>query len=169
MSVKSEVLRNMNLIVDGLGYAGALSQVTPPKITIKTESVRMGGMDAEVDVDVGMEKLGIEYKLATYDPDIQKGFGLLEGQGIQHTIKGATQDRDGAVHAEVIQCQGKIIEIDQGTWEPGKQVEMTVKISLTYYKRERDGEVLHEIDVENNKRIIGGVDQLAAINNAIGL
>lgn len=169
MTVKNEVMRNMNLIVDGRGYAGALAKVTPPKLTIKTEETRMGGMDAPVDMDVGMEKLTIDYSLATYDPDIQKGFGLLEGANIQHTIKGATQDRDGNVHAEIIQCRGKVIEIDSGDWEPGKAVEMKVKISLVYYKRERDGTVLHEIDVENNKRIIGGIDQLAAINNAIGL
>lgn len=169
MTVKNEVLRNMNLIVDGRGYAGALAKVTPPKLTIKTEETRMGGMDAPIDMDVGMEKLTIEYTLGTYDPNVQKGFGLLEGANIQHTLKGATQDHEGAIHAEVIQCHGKVIEIDQGDWEPGKAVEMKVKISLVYYKRERDGEALHEIDVLNNKRIIGDSDQLAPINNAIGL
>jgi len=169
MAALNEVLRNMNLIVDGTGYAGTVNEVTPPKLTIKTEEVRFGGMDAPVEMDMGMEKLTMEYSLASYDADVYKRFGLKMGANVQHTLKGAMEDRNGTVSSHVIHAQGKIVEIDEGNWKAGQQVEVKIKISLVYYKRERDAEVLCEIDVENNKRIIGGVNQLEAINNAIGI
>lgn len=169
MAAKNEVLRNMNLIVDGSSYAGTINEVVPPKLVVKTEEARFGGMDAPIDMDMGMEKLMMEYNIASYDAQIYKGFGLKVGANIQHTLKGATEDRDGVVNTDVIHAHGKVVEVDEGTWKAGQQVQLKAKVSLVYYRRERNGEELCEIDVENNKRVIGGVDQLEAINNAIGI
>ncbi len=165
---KNEIIRGMNLFSDGHGYAHMLEEVTLPVIKIKTEEVRLGGMDSPMDMDVGMEKLTLSYTLAGFDPDTQKQIGLLEGQSVRQTLKGATEDRDGTVHSEEIGLIGKVTEIDSGSWKPGEKVQMKVTISLTYYSRDRDGERLHEIDVENMKRIINGKDQLESVRKAIG-
>ena len=53
----AKILKNFNLFVDGRGYAGKAEEVTPPKLTIKTEEFRGGGMDVPAAVDMGMEKL----------------------------------------------------------------------------------------------------------------
>lgn len=47
----AKVLKNFSLFVDGRGYAGKAEEVTPPKLTIKTEEFRGGGMDAPIDID----------------------------------------------------------------------------------------------------------------------
>jgi P2 family phage contractile tail tube protein len=39
----TKILKNFNLFVDGRGYAGRAEEVTPPKLTIKTEELRAGG------------------------------------------------------------------------------------------------------------------------------
>ncbi|EGH24729.1 major tail tube protein, partial [Pseudomonas amygdali pv. mori str. 301020] len=40
---------------------------------------------------------------------------------------------------------------------------------FTYYKLEVDGRVVYEIDALGMKRVINGVDQLAAERSALGL
>lgn len=42
-------------------------------------------------------------------------------------------------------------------------------MALTYYKLEIDGRVIYEIDALGMKRVINGVDQLAAQRTALGL
>lgn len=39
-----KILKNFNLFVDGRGYAGKAEEVTPPKLSLKTQE--FGGMDA---------------------------------------------------------------------------------------------------------------------------
>ena len=48
----TKILKNFNLFVDGRGYAGRTEEVTPPKLTIKTEELRAGGMDAPISIDL---------------------------------------------------------------------------------------------------------------------
>ena len=62
----ADVLKNMNLFVDGRGYAGVVDELTPPKLTMKTEEHRAGGMDAPVELDMGMEKLEASFSLKKY-------------------------------------------------------------------------------------------------------
>jgi UDP-N-acetylmuramoyl-L-alanyl-D-glutamate--2,6-diaminopimelate ligase len=52
-----KILKNFNVFVDGRGYAGKIDEITLPKLTIKTEEYRAGGMDIPVSIDMGMEKL----------------------------------------------------------------------------------------------------------------
>ncbi|MFM9500773.1 phage major tail tube protein, partial [Streptomyces galilaeus] len=46
-----QVIRAMNLFADGKGYAGVVEEVTPPKLTLKTEEFKAGGMDAPLELD----------------------------------------------------------------------------------------------------------------------
>ena len=42
-------------------------------------------------------------------------------------------------------------------------------MAVRYFKFTHDGDVIHEIDVDNMKRIVNGVDQLEAQREALGL
>ena len=61
-------LKHFNLFVDGRGYAGKIEELTLPKVTIKAEEFRAGGMDAPMEIDLGMEKLEAEFTLAMRTP-----------------------------------------------------------------------------------------------------
>ncbi|BET34742.1 hypothetical protein wCIFem_11920 [Wolbachia pipientis] len=47
-----KILKNFNVFVDGRGYAGKIDEITLPKLTIKTEEYRAGGMDITVNIDI---------------------------------------------------------------------------------------------------------------------
>lgn len=165
----NDILKNMNLFVDGRGHAGSIEELTPPKLTLKTEEFRAGGMDASVEVDMGMEKLEASFSLASYDSGVLKLFGLVQGGHVPLTIKGGLESVNGWIKPVVIQLRGKIKEIDEGNWKPGDKASLKVSMAVVYYKRTVNGEDIHEIDVEGFKRVIDGVDQLAEMRAALGM
>ena len=163
------VLRDINLFVDGRGYAGKVMEFNLPKLTVKTEEFRAGGMDAPVELDMGMEKLECDFSLDSVDRDALRLWGLEEGNKPPLTFRGAVQDKDGAVRAVVARTRGQIKEVDYGTWKPGEKATLKFMAAVDYYKLEIDGDTIHEIDVENYIRIVNGTDQVAARRAALGL
>jgi len=164
-----DILKNMNMFVDGRGYAGKIDEVTPPKLTIKTEEHRAGGMDAPAELDMGMEKLECDLSTSGIDKELLKLWGVAPGNLVPLTFRGALESEDGTVKAVVMTIRGKVREIDFGTWKPGEKAPMKATVACRYYKLEIDGEALHEIDVDNMVRTINGTDQLAAQRTALGL
>lgn len=163
------LLKNISLFVDGRGYAGKVDKFTPPKLTLKTEEFRAGGMDAPVEVDMGMEKMEATLALSGIDREALKLFGLAKGAMTPITLRGASQGEDGSVEAAVITMRGRIKDVDWGEWEPGAKAPCTLMAALRYYKLEVGAETIHEIDVENMIRIIDGTDQLAELRSALAL
>lgn len=164
------ILKNWNLIADGRGYAGNLETYTPPALALATEEFRAGGMDAAVDLDMGMEKLEASFTLTGYDPEVLILFGIEAGaDGVQLTARGATEDPDGRVHAEAHYMRGTITRLAQSAWTTGESAKIEITVALRYYRHEHDGRVLHEIDVPNMVRIVNGTDRLAEQRKAIGL
>lgn len=164
-----DVIKNQNLFVDGRGYAGQLQDVNPPKLTLKLEEVRLGGMDVPIELTMGMEKLNADFTLISYDRDVLALFGVREGQQVPFTIREALESFDGAQTTVTHNMRGKITELDSGTHEPGKPAPLKVMLALTYYKQTHGGVVLHEIDVENMVRIVNGTDALAGQRAALGI
>lgn len=164
-----DILRNINLFVDGRGYAGKVDELTPPKLTIKTEEHRAGGMDAPVELDMGMEKLECDFSLAGPDAGTLKSWGLGAGKPVPLTFRGVLQDADGVTRAVVMRMRGIVREADFGTWKPGEKAPLKATVAVRYYKLELDGEVIHEIDPENMIRVVNGADQLQAQRAALGL
>ena len=168
MAIES-VLRDINLFVDGRGYAGKIAEFTLPKLTVKTEEFRAGGMDAPVELDMGLEKLECDFSLDSVDRDALRLWGLSQGEQPALSFRGAVQDRGGVVRSVIVRTRGQIKEVDYGSWKPGEKATLKFMAAVDYYKLEVDGETVHEIDVENMTRIVNGVDQVAARRAALGL
>jgi P2 family phage contractile tail tube protein len=166
--MSGSVLRIFNLSVDGRGYAGEVENVTPPKLTIKTEDDRSGGRDAPRKLDVGMEALECSFMLKKFDTDVLSMFGLISGSDVPLTLRGGV-DQAGETVPVVINLRGKFTELDEGEWQAGKKVEMKCAVACNYYKRTVGGKVVHEIDVDNAIRVVNGVDQMKAFRDAAGL
>ena len=165
----NDILKNMNLFVDGRGYAGNVEELTPPKLTLKTEEFRNGGMDAPVEVEIGMEKLEASFSLTQYSADVLKLFGLAPGNTKELTFRGSVAGEDGVEKPVIVNMTGMLKEADLGSWKPGDKATLKGMVAVRYYKHTVDGEVVHEIDVPNMIRIIGGVDQLAKTRQNLGL
>jgi len=168
MSIPS-VLKNFNLFVDGRGKAGVAAEINLPKLTLKTDEHLAGGMDVPVDIDLGMEKLTTDFTLNEYSPDTLKLFGLADGASTPLTFRGAVTGDAGVIVPVVVSMRGMLTEVDPGTAKVGEKTAVKFTASLRYYKLTYDGNDIHEIDADNMKRIIGGVDQLEAERAAIGL
>jgi P2 family phage contractile tail tube protein len=164
-----ETLYNFNLFVDGTSLAGKAPEVTPPKLKIKTEDYRGGGMDAAIKMDMGMEPMEAAFSLVTLAPAVLKLFGLAHQSAFNGAFRGAARTTDGKTRRIVMVLRGMLYEIDPGSWKPGEKSESKYTVSVNYYKLEIDGRVWHEIDVLGCKRVIDGVDQLAEVRAAIGL
>lgn len=161
-------LKNFTLFVDGRGLAGTIQTLTLPTLTTKMEEFRAGGMDAPVEIDMGMEKLEGTFELAEYNPDMLALFGLASAN-TQMTARGAMR-RDGQDAVPiVVNMTGGVKQVEKGDWVAGDATSGTFSYALRYYKLTVGGRVLVEIDKVNMIRRIDGVDQLATIRTAIGV
>jgi len=164
-----KTLRNFSLYVDGRGYAGRVTELSPPSLTVMAEEYRGGGMDLPAQIDMGMEALEMEFVLAEYELEVLNLFGLLDQKAVQATIRGALMANGEDATSIVYNVTGHIKEFDPGSMVAGEITEATFLMGLRYYKLTIGGSVVHEIDVENMTRIINGADQLASIRSAIGI
>ena len=163
-----KILKNFNAFVDGRGYAGRVDEITLPKLTIKTEEHRAGGMDVPVEIDMGMEKLEAEITFAEYDVELFRLFGLIDGNAVSLTLRGAIQ-ADAEAEPIVVNLRGSFREVDAGTWKAGDKATLKCMVAVRYYRLTINADSVIEIDAENMIRIIGGEDQMATIRQAIGI
>ena len=162
-------LKNFSLQVDGKGFAGRITELVLPTLTVTTEDYRAGGMDAPAQIDTGMEALEASFTLAEYEPEVLKLFGLTIQNAVNLVARGALQRNGEDAVPMVVTMNGHIKEFDPGSWSAGEMTEASFTVGLRYYRLDVDGTSYHEIDVENMERKIQGVDQLATIRTAMGI
>lgn len=164
-----QTLFNTNMFVAGQSLQGDVPSLSLPKVTVKTEEYRGGGMDAPVGMDMGLEKLEASFSTNGIRREVLKYFGAFDQTGFNASFRGAFKGQKGAVTAVVATLRGGLREVDPGEWSAGSKAEFKYAVDVTYYKLEIDGRVMFEIDPINCVRVIDGVDQLAAVRSALGL
>ena len=163
-------LKNFNIYVDGLSYAGVVEEIKLPKLTRKMEAFRGGGMDGEIDIDLGQEKLEIEQTLGGFVAEAYKAYGVTKANGVLLRFAGAYQrDDTGDVQAVEVVCRGRHAEIDPGSAKGGDKNTTTIKSTLSYYKLTVDSKDVIEIDLPGFIFKVDGTDMLEAQRKAIGL
>lgn len=165
----TDILRNVNLFVDGRGYAGTVDQVTLPTLTVAMEEHRAGGMDAPAEIDMGLERLECSWQTSAIDIELLRRWGLAPGARIPVTFRGALESEDGAVTAVEARMRGSVKGINWGDWTPGQKAPLSCMMAVRSYRYTQGGEVVHDIDVDRMTRIINGVDRLAEQRAALGL
>jgi len=127
-------------------------------------------MDCPVDIDMGMEKLECDCSLRSVDAALLKQWGVVSGATqTRLTFRGSLLSEDGTETGVIINIEGKIKEADYGSWKAGEPSTLKCVVACVYYKFTHGGQVIHEIDVRNMKRIINGHDQLAAMRANLGV
>lgn len=167
--VADQILKNFALFVDGKGYGGEVENFNPPKLMLVGEDARLGGMDSSIFIEMGQDKMEADFNLIGYKPKVLALWGVGPNNVIQFVGRGALENLDGSVEPVNITMNGTIREMAPDQWEAGKKSGLKFTISLRSYTHTQNGVVLHDIDVLNMKRIINGVDRLAAQRSAIGL
>ncbi|MNJ29886.1 Phage tail tube protein FII [compost metagenome] len=169
MAMIPEILANLNLFVDGISFQGDVPSLTLPKLTLKMEEHRAGGMDMPVEMDLGMEKQEAGFVTTGVRRESLKNFGLADGTAFNGTFRGAFKGLKGEINPVVVTLRGSLKEVDMGDWKPGDKAEIKHNVALTYYKLEVKNQTIYEIDPIGMKRVINGVDQLTAQRSALGL
>jgi len=164
-----QTLFNLNMFVDGVSFAGDVPELSLPKVTVKTDSYRGGGMDGEIEVDMGLEKMESSFSTNGVRKEAMKFFGLADGTSFNAAYRGSFKEQKGRFVGVIATIRGMLKELDPGSWKPGDKAEFKYSIAVSYYKLEIDGVVIYEIDPVNSVRVINGVDQLQQVRSQLGL
>lgn len=159
-------LTHFTMFVDGRGYAGIVDEIVLPKIQLKLEDYRAGGMDSPVPMEMGTEKLEAEFTFAEYDPNIIRQFGIRQGGPLACHVRGAMKKGEIVLPISA-HMRGIIYDLDLGTWKAGDNATMKWKMYCTYYRFTQAEIPLIEIDIDNMVRNIGGQDQLLGVRAAL--
>lgn len=160
------ILKNFNLIVGGAGFAGLVDEIELPKLVMKVDEHRAGGMDAPAAIEMGMELPECSFSLAEHNPAVFAQFGLRDGNAVQLAFLAAAVD-DRTVEPYRVDVTGMYKEIDSGTLKAGDKTPLKATLACRYFKISLAGADLIEIDVENMVRAVNGDDQMAPIRAAL--
>lgn len=164
-----DLLRATTSFVDGYKIVGS-TLVKLPKVKLKTEKQYLGGSDGEGEFAYGMQGMDAGIKSAAMQERLHSMTALAPGIRKTFQFNGATVgETDGVVKSIRARMTGFIADDDAGDWKHGDKSEWDFRIVVKTYKLTIDSRVIYDIDPENFIRIINGVDQLAAMRQALEL
>ena len=162
-------IENFGLFVDGNSYIGEAEEVNLPKVKKVMEEYRAGGMLAPVEIELGLEKMEMDFQLAGTKAEILKLMGTAELGGVALTLRTGVSDETSSVSAHVHTVRGTLKGIEHGTIKTKDRGSMKVMMAVTYYKHEIDGANVLEIDAMGMVFKTGDTDIWADLRTAIGL
>lgn len=163
-------LKDFNLFGDGDIWQGKIEELSLPKLVRKMTEFSGAGMDGAVELDMGNEKIEMEWSAGGLIKEIFTGFGATKLDNNMLRFMGAYErdDTEEVIAVEVI-VRGRHREIDMGTAKKGDSNMIKVTTSCSYYKLLIDGATVIEIDAPNYVFMVDGQDRLAAKRGAIGM
>jgi uncharacterized protein len=125
-------------------------------------------MDMPIYLDMGMETMEISFECAEQNPSLITQFGLSNQNGVQLIFRAVKED-DSNTSSYVITARGMVTSLELGDVTAGERNNINITITLRYLKIVDNNVVLVEIDADNMKRVILGIDQRQGQRDAIGL
>lgn len=86
-----EVLVNTNLFVDGISFSGDVPSMTLPKIVVKTDEYRGGGMGGSIEMDMGLEKMEAGFVTTGVRRESMKFVGLADQTACNTVFRGPSR------------------------------------------------------------------------------
>lgn len=163
-------LRDFNLFGDGESWLGQITEVTLPTLTRLTEDYRGGGMQGAVEMDMGQDKIELQWTAGGMIEAIFDAYGAptMDAHLLRFTGSYEDDSEDAVMSVEIV-VRGRHREIDSGTAKNGDNNEIKVTTACSYYKLTIDGRDAIEIDIPGNIFIVNGVDRLAQRRAALGI
>lgn len=167
-----EKLINFRVYQDGDDLLG-ISDVTLPKLDSITETVKGAGLAGEID-DPTIGHFGSMELELNWRSLVKSNIVLAKPTGVHLDLRGACQGHDSAKNVlktmpVKIVVEGTPKSTDLGKLDMGATTDTKNTIEVTYIKITVDGETVLEIDKFNYICVIGGVDYMADIRDALGL
>lgn len=150
---------------------GVTSEVTLPTFEVQTNTISGAGINGEYESGVvgsfGSSEMEIPFRVLD-----KQAAELLKTSGTILFLRAAVQEKDPSTLKTVnkglkITVGGSPKGVTPGTVGGAKTMDSSIKMEVTYYKYEYDGEVLMEVDKLNNIYVVNGEDQLMDIKSMI--
>lgn len=165
-----DILQDINLHIDGEGFAGRIGELTLPKIAPKVMEYIAGGMGGPIDIPMGtLEKMEAEFTLKGANADVLALLGIRPGLEKPFSVRGVTVDSSGVQKPVKVDMRATVRDIDFGAWKPGEETTTKISVTVNRYEYQRDGQQLILHDVLTRELIINGTDQTADMRAALGL
>ena len=162
------VVQGASIYVEGTNYAGVAEEVTLPSITMMENPYRGMGMPSALSRFTGFEELELVAVFNGFINDVFRQVGSPNVREKNYTVRWATESNDGTRKFGMAEAAGRGSVLEHDAFGNGEDpAQMTLTVKCVQYKVEFDGEVLCDIDVENNKFIIGGVDNWEPIASGL--
>ncbi|ADZ93393.1 phage major tail tube protein [Marinomonas mediterranea] len=156
MTQVPQYLSAMTVFIDGVGLLGTAKQVTLPKVEITRETVTAGGFERAMSNGV-FKAMEAEITLNEYHDSVFKAANKLTKPPL-FVIKG-NLSQDGQDYPIEATVKGSI-DIDDGNWETGKEVERKLKVYVDFYALKVNGTEQCMLDAKNMIAKINDVDLL---------
>lgn len=159
-----EIISNFSAFIDGISYAGRCTKAKVPQFKIQTKSHRGAGMDGGRPVDMGSEDMSTELTFADWPPAVVKLIGTEQ----RVTLRPAHKARDHTAIGWIVTIGCLWNDLSPEGLGAGEETPLKIGGEVFYFRLEREGEELLEIDIERGIRRVGNVDQLAELRRKMG-
>ena len=165
-----KTLKNAQIFIDGRGYIGRTDEINLPKLSRKMDDYDALGTAGTVEIDMGLQKLEMDFTLSEYSPEILTQWGAINNAQVGLRIRAAMERDDGSEEVSTVEInvRGRWREVEFGAIKKGERSTMKVMVAVSYYRYNEDGTDLIEIDIPGMIEKVNGVDRLAAQRAAIG-
>lgn len=142
--------------VESVPLMNEIVEFSPPDI--KTKVATNEGSFVQSEDVVGLEALKWTLKVRGDHQKIQNALGryLMDNAQVNITEKGKHTDQ--AQYQEIYSLYGSITNIKKEPLKMGEKPTVTIEGSCKAYKLTDTGVVVHDINVDTGKLIVGGVD-----------
>lgn len=164
-------LKNFNVTFGVSDFSGICEEVTLPKIKYKTDEWRGAGMDAPLEIPVGLEKLEATFKFGEQTIEGYLSAGIALSGLVTANIFGHLFGMDGSTDVVTCVMRGWLKGLDPGTWKAGdpKAAGQTLEMSVLTWVMTRGPVPLITIDVMRGITMHGPFDQHEAARKTLKL
>lgn len=151
------MFKGLNLFLDGVGFQGKIEEFQNPVLTLKTDEYQGGGMGMPVDIEMGLEKLTSDVTFGGFMPELAKKFGNCGLRGVSMRARGWYENEETCTPTTVeLVLEGRMTEMDIGTWKRGDKAPFKAKLTWSYYKLRVNGSDVFEMDAEWPVPVVNG-------------
>ena len=161
------LFKGHNIFIDGYDLRGQIGDIERPKIALKTEEYRSGGMFGTVKVVQGLEALEMTVTVSGYAAEVLRQFGGTIDSKVIRFVGAVEKDDEVGFKKVEGQAAGRITEIDQGSNSAGENGEIKFKIDLVRYAEFLDGKEIFFVDVLQNILRANGTDLYQGFGEAL--
>lgn len=172
MAIQTNQLTNCNVYVDDKSFLGRAEEVSLPEVNFTLSEQKALGMIGVRQFPNGIDKLEGKIKWNSFYDDVFKKFSN-PFKGIKLMVRSSVRIWEGGDLVDekamvcYITCQMK--KIPFGTYKQNDNAEFESDIVCSYLKLEYDGQLITEIDVDNNIYNVAGQDLLAKYRTNLGI